>query len=182
MDPTIHSRGIQTVNQLLDGYSSLSVETLLAPLSESFQHRVLPESLGMPARDKAAFTQHATGVFSIFENFQLIPKSICENMAANFVVVYAGMKGTLKAGKGEWRNECIMMIRLSTDGRKIVEVNEFVDSAKAMEMRQKHAPKGAFGGHQLAKRASFVLTRTTLPGMLKGMNHFVLHIAVVGTR
>ncbi|KAH6653934.1 hypothetical protein BKA67DRAFT_563670 [Truncatella angustata] len=140
MAPKPSSR-MRTVDKLLDAYGSLSVPTLLEPLADDFNHRVLPESLEMPARDKESFSQHASQVFGIFDKFQMIPLSIYEDTDSSAVVVHARMQGTLKRGANEWRNECIMMIRLSADGNKVVEITEFVDSAKAQQMRQKHAPK-----------------------------------------
>lgn len=138
---TEQSQRLQTVHSLLDGYGSLSVPTLTATLADDFKHQVLPESLGMPARDKASFEQHAAGIFSVFEEFAMVPTAVFEDSERNAVVVSARMQGTLKGGKGEWRNECVMMITLSDDGTRIVEVHEFVDSAKALEMRAKMAPK-----------------------------------------
>lgn len=138
---TAQSQRLQTAHRLLDGYGSLSVATLAALLADNFKHQVLPESLGMPARDKASFEQHAAGIFSVFESFAMVPKAVFEDSERNTVVVSAGMQGVLKGGKGEWRNECVMMIRLSDDGTQVAEVHEFVDSAKALEMRAKMAPK-----------------------------------------
>ncbi|KAI0128694.1 hypothetical protein BJ170DRAFT_341920 [Xylariales sp. AK1849] len=131
----------QTVNALLEGYGSLSVPKLLAPLAENFVHQVLPASLDMPVRDKGAFSQHAAGVFGIFDKFQMIPKAVYEDIGRDVVVVHAHMQGTLKRGASEWRNECVMMIHLSADGSKILAINEFVDSAKAVQMQKKHAPE-----------------------------------------
>lgn len=149
--PPRKQSNMQTVHRLLDGYGSLSVPTLLEPLADDFQHRVLPESLDMPTRDKASFAEHATGVFGIFEKFQMIPLSTYEDRDSNAVVVHARMQGTMKRGAAEWRNECIMMIRLSADGNKVVDIAEFVDSAKAVQMRQKHAPE-VFNGKAPAGR------------------------------
>ncbi|KAI3320403.1 hypothetical protein HD806DRAFT_538243 [Xylariaceae sp. AK1471] len=136
---------MQTIDALLEGYGSLSVPKLLELLAPEFHHQTLPESLGMPVRDRAAFAKHAAGIFSVFDNFQMIPKTVIDDAAAGVVAVDARMLGTLKGGKGEWENECVMMIRLTEDGLNVLDVREFVDSAKAMEMARTHAPK-SFGG------------------------------------
>lgn len=146
---TAKQSNMHTVRKLIDGYGSLSVPTLMEPLADDFQHRVLPESLEMPARDKESFAQHATGIFGIFEKFELVPVSMHEDKESNVAVVHARMQGTMKQGAMEWRNECIMIVRLSADGNKVVEISEFVDSAKAQQMRQKHAPE-VFDGPKAA--------------------------------
>ncbi|KAI0912947.1 hypothetical protein F4823DRAFT_632493 [Ustulina deusta] len=139
-------RRMQTIDALLDGYSSLSVAKLLEPLAPGFHHQTLPESLGMPVRDRGAFAKHAAGVFGVFEEFRMTPRTVVDDAAAGIVAIDAQMLGTLKRGKGEWNNECVMMVRLTEDGCKVLDVREFVDSAKAIEMARTHAPE-AFGGN-----------------------------------
>ena len=139
--PSQKSTHLRTVNALLEGYNSLSVRHLLQPLAPTFVHRVLPTTLNMPARDKDAFAQHARGVFSVFRQFRMIPVEIYEDPVEGVVVVYARMEGTIKAGRQAWRNECILIVKLSEDGREVLEVDEFVDSLKAVEMKARHAPK-----------------------------------------
>ncbi|KAI8960412.1 hypothetical protein F5Y11DRAFT_268671 [Daldinia sp. FL1419] len=134
------ARRRNTVNALLDGYGSLSVPQLLSSTTPDFYHQVLPESLGMMPRNRDAFAQHAAGIFNIFEEFRMIPKSIVDDGPGNMAVVHARMQGTLKGGAGEWINECVMMIQLSPDATQVARVTEFVDSAKALEMARKHAP------------------------------------------
>ncbi|KAI0976325.1 hypothetical protein F4678DRAFT_456651 [Xylaria arbuscula] len=136
---------MQTIDTLLNGYSSRSITKLLEPLAPNFHHHVLPQSLSMPIRDIDAFTRHAEGVFGVFEEFKLIPKTIIDDAATGMVAIHAQMLGTLKSGKGEWKNECMMMVRLTEDGRKVLDIKEFVDSAKALDMARIHAPK-AFDG------------------------------------
>ncbi|KAI0805215.1 hypothetical protein GGR55DRAFT_283356 [Xylaria sp. FL0064] len=134
-------RRMQTIDTLLDGYSSLSVVKLLEPLAAEFHHQILPETLGMPIRDRDAFTKHAAGVFGVFEEFRMIRKTIVDDAITGMVVIDVRMLGILKSGKGEWNNECIMMVKLTEDGCKVLDIKEFVDSAKAIEMARTHAPK-----------------------------------------
>ncbi|RYP89355.1 hypothetical protein DL769_000110 [Monosporascus sp. CRB-8-3] len=140
MEPVPSTR-ISTVNALLDGYGSLSVTQLLKHLAADFRHRVLPHSLQMEECDKESFAKKAEGIFEIFAEFRMIPQSIAEDVKRGMVIVHAYMDGTFKIGSGKWKNECVMIIQLSPDGTKVLEIQEFVDSAKALEMRKKHAPK-----------------------------------------
>lgn len=132
------SQCIVTTEALLDGYSSLNVDRLTAPLSRDFSHQVLPESLGMPTRNAKQFAEHAAQIFSVFNEFRMRPRAMFEDQEQNVVVVHARMEGKLKASNEEWLNECVMMVSLSDDGKEVVKVEEFVDSAKAVEMRKKH--------------------------------------------
>ena len=134
---------LRTAYRLLQAYSSLSVDEILAPLAETFSHEVLPSSLGMPKRDRAAFAGHAAGITSVFSSFTMVPKSVFEDAAQKTVVVRCGMVGQLKPeladedGGRSWLNECMMVLRMGGEGHEIVEIKEFVDSKKAMEMKER---------------------------------------------
>lgn len=134
---------LHTVHNLLEGYSSLSVPQLLEHLSPDFFHFVLPSRLGMPALDKGSFALHAAGIFAIFEEFRMVPSAMYEDEDQGVVIIHARMEGTLKDRwqGGEWNNECIMIVRLSKDGEQVLQIQEFVDSAKAIEMRETYAPE-----------------------------------------
>lgn len=132
---------MKTIDALIDGYGSLSVAQLLEPLAPKFQHQTLPESLGIHVRERDAFEKHAAWLFGLFDEFRLVPRTVVDDPVTGTVAIDAEMLGTLKGGKGDWKNECVMMIRLTEDGFKVLEVKEFVDSAKAIEMAQTHAPE-----------------------------------------
>ncbi|KAK4182326.1 hypothetical protein QBC35DRAFT_180892 [Podospora australis] len=140
----ISSTRRRTIEALLDGYSSLDPEKIIEPLSDDFTHLVLPASLGMPTRNKEEFAVQAACIFHVFESFQMIADEIYEDIPKNTIVIHARMHGQLNRGRREdraWRNECILIVRLSKDGREVCEIQEFVDSVKATEMARKYAPK-----------------------------------------
>lgn len=131
------STRLETTYALLDAYATLSPDNMLAHLSDDYTHQVLPESMGMPSRDRAAFAEHAKGITAIFAKFAMLPKRVFEDPEQNSVVVYANMDGVLQGGLGPWVNECIMMLRFNDDGSKVTEMKEFVDSARAAMFREK---------------------------------------------
>ncbi|KAI0016110.1 hypothetical protein F4780DRAFT_783538 [Xylariomycetidae sp. FL0641] len=149
MEPSRAQR-LATVRRLLDGYGSLSVPRLLEPLSADFVHRVQPGSLGSAPRRRDAFGAHAEGIFGVFDAFAMVPDDpdgdggilLCEGGGDRRprAVVRARMQGTLKRGGAPWTNECVLFVVLSPDATEVVEVVEFVDSAKAREMARRHAP------------------------------------------
>ncbi|KAI1306589.1 hypothetical protein F5Y03DRAFT_134813 [Xylaria venustula] len=176
---------MQTIDALLNGYSSRSITKLLEPLAPSFHHHVLPQSLGMPIRDRDDFTRHAEGVFDVFEEFRLIPETIIDDTATGMIAIHAQMLGTLKLGKDEWKNECMMMVRLTEDGCKVLDIKEFVDSAKALEMARTHAPK-AFGGKARATASTMENTFSLLDWAVMDSDSWIhvsaAIIALIGLR
>lgn len=162
------SSRLQTAYSLLDAYGSLNPDAILDHLDESCTHQALPESLAMPPRSKDEFRAHAQGITSIFSSFAMIPQKVYEDDANNAVVIHAKMDGQLnKPGMGQWKNECIMMLRFTPDGHKITQIREFVDSAKALEMRNKVKPKN-FDSHQGFLSTAGWIVSTTLPVALAG--------------
>ena len=136
------TRRLQTAHAVLDGYKTLSVDNILRPLdNERFKQQVLPASLGMPARNKDEFSKHAAGITSIFKEFRMEPQQVYEDDAQNAVIIYAKMIGELTRDMGSWENECIMIMKFSEDGKRVISHQEFVDSAKAKMMKEKMAPK-----------------------------------------
>lgn len=139
---TDKSNRMTTAHALLEAYSSLSPDQILAQLDDNGKYQVLPDSLGMPQRTKDEFAAHAAGITSVFKSFEMIPQNIYEDAASNVVVIHAKMDGQLAKGPGgRWENECVMLLRMNEDGSKIIEIKEFVDSDKAMKMRNKVKPK-----------------------------------------
>jgi hypothetical protein len=76
------------------------------------------------------FKTHAERVTSVFESFAMVPQSIFEDPVQNMVIVRGKMIGEL-TDLVPWENECIIFMKISDDGRKVVEYMEFVDSLRA---------------------------------------------------
>ncbi len=76
---------IKTVYAILNGYRTLSVESLLEPLADNFTYRVLPQYLSMPKRDKNAFASHAAQIYSIFTRSAMEPQSVFKDTKNNVV-------------------------------------------------------------------------------------------------
>lgn len=135
--PGSRSTRLQTAYSVLEGYKLLSADALIAPLAPGGTHKVLPESLNVPVRDREAFAQHAKGFTSIFSAFEMQPQAVYEAPAQNTVIAYCKMVGTLVGDLGPWHNECMITMRMTEDGTKVEEYKEFVDSARAAILKEK---------------------------------------------
>lgn len=93
-------------------------------------------------------------IFSLFENFEMTPQPNGKDDAVHFsketstVTAHCKMGGRINAespmgqklvasGLTEWWTECVLFVRMSADGKRIVEIREFVHSAKAEELQQR---------------------------------------------
>ncbi|KAF2429112.1 hypothetical protein EJ08DRAFT_591406 [Tothia fuscella] len=134
--PQSQSKRLNTIYAFFESYSLLSPEALLSRLSPTFTHKVLPSSLDMPLRDRSAFAGHAKGITSIFQSFAMVPQVVFEDPIKNVVVAHCKMVGELH-GLGHWENECMIWCKMAQDGGSIVEMREFVDSARARLLKEK---------------------------------------------
>jgi len=92
------------------------------------------------------------------------PERIYEDSSQGVVVIHARMEGTLRSTKQKWENECVLLVKLSADGKQVQEIKEFVDSLKAMEMRARHAPQ-EFGGDEKNQEGEKMVTVMKERGM-----------------
>ena len=128
-----------TVGYFIDAYKSMSAENLCSLNSTDFRYRVLPKSLGVEEMDNDGFYAHADLIFGSLKSFRMEPSSLIFDIDGRHVVVKAIMHGAVK-GKNEpfWTTECILFIRVSEDGMRIEEVEEFVDTDHAREMYRRY--------------------------------------------
>jgi hypothetical protein len=145
---------VKTFNKLLQSYSTLRPEALVANATREFKHTVLPVALELPSRTLAPFKEHAGMVFSLFYDFRMVPQEDGKrndfyfSKATNTVIAHCKMGGKVnpnsemgarlvESGIADWWTECILFVQMTEDGKRIIEVREFVDSAKAEELQKK---------------------------------------------
>ena len=145
---------IKTFDKLIQSYSARRPEALVSASTWDFEHTVLPISLGLPPRSIAPFKHHASKIFSLFSDFQMIPQENRHGNIIHFleetntVIAHCKMGGKvnpeseggaklLESGITDWWTECVLFVQLTKDGKRVVGVKEFVDSAKAEELQQR---------------------------------------------
>jgi hypothetical protein len=140
-----------TFNAFIKSYSTLRPQALTTHASRDFKYTGLPLSLGMPSRTLRPFQSHAALMFSLYSDFAMIPQDNANGDAVHFshetntVIAHCKLGGNVntaremgaKLGVSEWWTECVLFVRLSKDGKRVEEVREFVDSAKAEDMRRR---------------------------------------------
>jgi hypothetical protein len=151
LEETLH---VRTFRKYIKAYSTKRPQALAANASVDFTHVVLPSALQIPTRTLDPFKMHAGMIFSLFEKFDMLPQSqgpqgnvhYCKE--TNTVIAHCRMGGKINAqsekgkllieqGLNEWWTECVLFVRMDDEGRKVVEVREFVHSAKAEELKKR---------------------------------------------
>jgi hypothetical protein len=144
---------VQTFEKLLKSFSTLRPQAITANASRDFTHTVLPQSLDLPSRNMQTIHRHAAMVLSLFETFEMIPQANGNGDAVHFstetntVIAHCKMGGKVNganemgaklraSGMNEWWTEGVLFVRMTPDGKQVVEVREFVDNAKAEELQR----------------------------------------------
>jgi hypothetical protein len=145
---------IKTFDKFIQSYSTRRPEVLVAAATWDFEHTVLPVSLGLPLRTLVPFKQHASMIFSLFSDFQMVPqadrtgKTVHLSRDTNTVIAHCKMGGKVNpesemgaklaaSGIADWWTECVLFVQMTEDGKWIVGVREFVNSVKAEELQQR---------------------------------------------
>jgi hypothetical protein len=88
-------------------------------------------------------------IFSLFENFKMAPHGeVHFSKETDTVIAHCKMGGKvngasdkgkilINGGLKEWWTECVLFVKMSPDGKKIIELKEFVNSAKAEELQRR---------------------------------------------
>ncbi|KAF2704285.1 hypothetical protein K504DRAFT_462852 [Pleomassaria siparia CBS 279.74] len=148
------TRHVRTFRKYIRAYSTLRPQALTANASRDFTHVVLPSALQVPTRTLAPFKMHAGMIFSLFTDFQMIPQRsgrdesvhLCKE--TNTVIAHCKMGGKVngssdkgkilvEGGIREWWTECVLFVRMDEGGTRVVEVREFVNSARAEELKKR---------------------------------------------
>jgi hypothetical protein len=145
---------VRTFRKYIEAYSTKRPQALGTNASVEFTHVVLPSALQIPTRTLNPFKMHAGMIFSLFEKFDMLPQSqgpqgnvhFCKE--TNTVIAHCRMGGIINGqsdtgmiliekGLQEWWTECVLFVRMDGKGRRVVEVREFVNSAKAEELQKR---------------------------------------------
>ncbi|KAF2035244.1 hypothetical protein EK21DRAFT_84864 [Setomelanomma holmii] len=125
---------IHTFERLIESYSTLRPQALTTHAARDFTHQIIPLSLNIPPRKLQPFQEHADQIFSLFSSFNMIPQAnrtgdlIYFSPGTNTVIAHCKMGGKVnresemgaKLGLEKWWTECVLLVRMSADGKKVV--------------------------------------------------------------
>ncbi|KAL3473905.1 hypothetical protein BJX99DRAFT_232608 [Aspergillus californicus] len=128
--PPTRERLLQGTAEFLDNINQWTVDSLCAGRTPSSITRILPQSLGIPDADNAAFRKFVLGLNGEVWNFRmrLAPgASPIVDAKARKVVMHMMSHG--ESITGPYENEYIFVITFDEKGELLTEVVEFTDSA-----------------------------------------------------
>ncbi|KAF2106014.1 hypothetical protein BDV96DRAFT_591703 [Lophiotrema nucula] len=121
--PTLRELAVEAIG----GYNKWNMDAIMAYRDETCVHEILPKSLQQPTRNNTEYRAYFAAQLPLFEKFHVIVSDVFEDVAQNRVAVWCS--STAETPIGPYKNEYVMMFYFDGEGKKVVKIKEFVDSA-----------------------------------------------------
>ena len=126
------SQLLKTAYSVLDGYNKWDIDAILAPRAPDCTQQVLPLRLGRPINSNAAYREYFnTAVKPHFQNFTIEVLDTVEDPKAHKVAIRA--RSSAETVLGEYTNEYVLVMHMTDDDQKVLQIKEFVDSEYSQE-------------------------------------------------
>ncbi|KAI9648484.1 Monooxygenase dmxR10 [Ciborinia camelliae] len=118
-----------TLDKFIAGWKEFTPESWMATWSEDCTQKMLPLSLGVPARSRSEVLEILPGLVDILKNYRLDIREIVHDSPRSKAVIYAISYADTSFGDLKWTNEYAVFVTFTEDGTKVKKIEEMVDSA-----------------------------------------------------
>ncbi|CAH0034169.1 unnamed protein product [Clonostachys rhizophaga] len=129
----------RTAINFIDRCNEHTVDAVLSIRTDTCKHTHLPSSLGIGTYtnvEYGAFYGRFADMMKDCTCWIVDDKEMVVDVESRKVVMHVKNKGSTPLG--EYENEYMFILTMTGDGKKIEEIIEFCDSAKAIELMKKH--------------------------------------------
>lgn len=117
---------LRTAMAVIAGYNEWNTDAILAPRASNCTQRTFPARLGVTPLNNTAYAGFITTIMPYFANFTVTVLDTYVDEANNRVAMQA--LGSADSVIGPYRNEYVVMMKMTEDQTKVWEVREFIDS------------------------------------------------------
>ncbi|KAM0795935.1 hypothetical protein BDR22DRAFT_882858 [Usnea florida] len=118
-----------TLDRFIGGWRKWTPEDWMATWSGDCVQKMLPLSLGVPAKSVAQVKVILPRLMEILTNYELHIYEIVHDAPKGKAVVYATSRADTPFGDFKWTNEYAVFVSFTEDGEQINKVEEMVDTA-----------------------------------------------------
>ncbi|KAG9229992.1 hypothetical protein BJ875DRAFT_473434 [Amylocarpus encephaloides] len=118
-----------TLDKFIAGWKEFTPESWMATWSGDCTQKMLPFSLGVPARPRAEVIGILPSLMGILKNYQLDIYEIVHDAPRNKAVIYATSNADTPFGDFKWTNEYAVFLTFTEDGTQVGKFEEMVDTA-----------------------------------------------------
>jgi hypothetical protein len=111
---------------VIASYNQWDTDAIIAPRAPNCTQRTFPERLGAAPMNNTAYQGFISTIMPYFSNFTVTVLDTYVDEAHNRVAMQA--LGSAESVVGPYRNEYVVMMKMTEDQTKVWEVREFIDS------------------------------------------------------
>ncbi|KAJ2970582.1 hypothetical protein NUW58_g9648 [Xylaria curta] len=132
------SRRKQTALALIDAYTSLNPEAVMALRTEDSIHQILPRSLNRAAMNSTRYATYLTTILMPYiKSVSVTVEELLEDAAQNKIAAWVHWDATTAVGP--WREDFVWILHLNEAGDKVTRSLEFVEGTSDYPSRlRKH--------------------------------------------
>lgn len=119
-----------TLHRFIEAYCRLNVDDMIRLRSHECMHEFLPQTLGTPAMNNDAYAAYMRGQLRAWKETRIHVYETMIDCTARVICVYA--KFSAKTNVGYLASECMFWLKVSHDGRQLLRIREFADSAAVL--------------------------------------------------
>lgn len=117
---------LTTALAVIAGYNQWDTAAILAPRTSNCTQRTFPERLGVAPLNNTMYGTFISSIMPYFANFTVTIVDTYVDEANKRVAMQA--LGSADSVIGPYRNEYVVMMKMTEDQAKVWEVREFIDS------------------------------------------------------
>ena len=135
---------IKTAMKAVDGYNKWNIDAILEPRAPNCTQQVLPARLERPQLNNSEYREYFSTIMPLFKGFHIEVMDITEDSKRHQVALHA--KSQAETALGAYANEYVILMRMTEDHQKVVEIKEFVDSGYSADYFQRLRALGSDTG------------------------------------
>ena len=122
---------LETAHSVIAGFNTWTPESVMAFRAPNCLHQVLPASLGRRPLNNEEYAAYFIPLMPAFRKFQLTVHDVVNDEAARKVAMH--VTSTAETDIGKYKNEYMLILYMTEDGRKVQKILEYVDSSHSKD-------------------------------------------------
>jgi hypothetical protein len=146
------SRLLTTALAVIAGYNQWDQDAILAPRAANCTQQTYPARLGAAPLNNTAYKEFISSIIPYFDNYTVTVTDTYVDEVQNRVAMQA--LGSADSVVGPYRNEYVIMMKMTSDQSEVWEIREFIDSEVRAAFFPQLTAYIAMGGPTLAEIAA----------------------------
>lgn len=116
----------RTAKRLVAAFNDMDIPAIMSVRSPECTRQILPQSMGLPNQDNAAYEKSLRWLITAFRDFNLTIQDTIEDLEARKICIWLVARADTAAG--EYVNEYMWLMAFDENGEKITSMKEYADT------------------------------------------------------